>query len=59
MKSSVFVRSQESVAVEVDHVVGKVGNPDFGLPDDGGRVLFEVGEAQKRCDVHTIRGAVA
>jgi hypothetical protein len=47
------VRTQKLVAVEVNHVVWHVGNPDFGFPDDFRCVLLERGEIEERRDVDT------
>src|SRR5579871_2679991 len=53
------IRTQKLVTVVMNHVVGELRDPDFRLPDDFGRILFESGKVHKRRDVHSASRALA
>src|SRR6266550_1803766 len=38
---------EKTVTVEVDHVIGHFGNPDFSFPRDGLEVFSELSEIRK------------
>ena len=46
--SSPRVRTQKFIAVEVNHMIGEVGDPNLGFPDNVRRVFFETGEIHER-----------
>src|SRR5437660_12315243 len=64
LRRSLFGRPKELVAVEVDHVVRVLGNPDFRLPRDvvdvppelfeirEGRDVDALGRARLECSLH-------
>ena len=49
--TSNWVRSQELISVKVNHMVRKIGDPDFRFPDNICGILFERRKVYKCCDV--------
>ena len=52
-----FVRAKKFVTVEMNHMVRRVGNPDFRFPCNIRRIFSEGVAIKKRCDENDVSGA--